>query len=125
MRRILHQRGFFDTVAPVNFNTIATPHIGLPKYPTVLSSITTFFGPKLLSRTGEQFYAVDKWSKNGRPLLEVMSDPGTSACRFRMRVRVANAENCPSPCMHTKVAYSSKLSLASSTSAYMPTLSTT
>jgi hypothetical protein len=32
-------------------------------------------GPKLLSRTGGQFYAVDKWSPRGRPLLQVLADP--------------------------------------------------
>ncbi len=55
---ILLQRGFFENVTPVNLNTIATPHIGLPKYPTVISSLFSYLGPKLLSRTGEQFYVV-------------------------------------------------------------------
>ncbi|OBZ73942.1 hypothetical protein A0H81_06114 [Grifola frondosa] len=41
----------------------------------MISSLFAFLGPKLLSRTGEQFYVVDKWSANGRPLLEVMADP--------------------------------------------------
>ncbi|KAJ7722437.1 putative serine esterase-domain-containing protein [Mycena maculata] len=72
---VLRQRGFFENVAPVNFNTIATPHIGLPRYPSFFSSVTSFLGPKLLSRTGEQFYCADKWSAKGRPLLEVMADP--------------------------------------------------
>ncbi|EEB87657.1 hypothetical protein MPER_14929, partial [Moniliophthora perniciosa FA553] len=27
---ILYQKGFFKTVTPVNFNTIATPHLGKP-----------------------------------------------------------------------------------------------
>ena len=72
---ILHQRKFFDTVTPVNFNTIATPHIGLLAFPTLFSRLTNTLGPKLLSRTGEQFYGVDKWSERGRPLLEVMADP--------------------------------------------------
>ncbi|KAI0766616.1 putative serine esterase-domain-containing protein [Trametes elegans] len=72
---ILHQRGFFNNVTPVNFNTIATPHVGLPRYPTLISSVANYLGPKLLSRTGEQFFLVDKWSQNGRPLLEVMADP--------------------------------------------------
>ncbi|KAJ6493567.1 DUF676-domain-containing protein [Mycena vitilis] len=72
---ILRQRGFFEHVAPVNFNTIATPHIGLPRYPTFFSSLASVLGPKLLSRTGEQFYCQDKWSANGRPLIEVMADP--------------------------------------------------
>ncbi|KII87708.1 hypothetical protein PLICRDRAFT_42219 [Plicaturopsis crispa FD-325 SS-3] len=72
---ILHQRQFFKDVSPINFNTFATPHIGLPRYSSVLSSLFHTLGPKLLSRTGEQFYCVDKWSANGRPLLEVMADP--------------------------------------------------
>ncbi|KAF9563081.1 DUF676-domain-containing protein [Agrocybe pediades] len=72
---VLHQQHFFDTVEPVNFNTIATPHCGLPRYPSFFSSLTQTLGPKLLSRTGEQFYCADKWSPKGRPLLVVMADP--------------------------------------------------
>ncbi|KAG6861328.1 hypothetical protein C0995_001307 [Termitomyces sp. Mi166 len=72
---ILHQRGFFTKVVPTNFNTLATPHIGLPRYPSFFSAVTSSLGPKLLSRTGEQFYLVDKWSASGRPLIEVMADP--------------------------------------------------
>ncbi|KAJ3713816.1 putative serine esterase-domain-containing protein [Lentinula raphanica] len=77
---ILAQQGFFsedspDYMIPLNFNTIATPHIGLVKYDTFFSTLTRKLGPKLLSRTGEQFYCVDKWGKSGRPLLDVMSDP--------------------------------------------------
>ncbi|KAF5316535.1 hypothetical protein D9619_006440 [Psilocybe cf. subviscida] len=72
---ILYQQKFFDKVKPVNFNTIATPNCGLPSYPTFFSSVKSLFGPRLLSRTGEQFYCVDKWSPTGRPLLVVMADP--------------------------------------------------
>ncbi|KAI0058962.1 DUF676-domain-containing protein [Artomyces pyxidatus] len=72
---ILHQRKVFETITPMNFNTIATPHIGLLVYPSMISKIFSFLGPKLLSRTGEQFYGVDKWSKNGRSIIEVMADP--------------------------------------------------
>ncbi|KAF9269058.1 DUF676-domain-containing protein [Marasmius fiardii PR-910] len=72
---ILHQKRFFDNVIPVNFNTIATPHLGLPKYPNFLSYMGNVMGPRLLSRTGEQFYCVDKWSNTGRSLLEAMADP--------------------------------------------------
>lgn len=75
---ILSQKGFFEKVQPINFNTIATPHIGLPRYPSWVSSLFSALGPKLLSRTGEQFYSVDKWSPSGRPLLVVMADPGQS-----------------------------------------------
>ena len=76
---VLHQRKFFENVTPVNFNTFATPHIGLPRYPNFFSALANSLGPKLLSRTGEQFFAVDKWSPSGRPLLAVMADPGTVA----------------------------------------------
>jgi hypothetical protein len=72
---ILHQQDFFKDVSPVNFNAIATPHIGLPRYSSLFSMLSSRLGPTLLSRTGEQFYSVDKWSSTGQPLLEVMADP--------------------------------------------------
>ncbi|CAE7229666.1 unnamed protein product [Rhizoctonia solani] len=76
---ILYQRGFFRTVKPVNFTTFSTPHLGLPRIRGFIGGLMHKLGPKMLSRTGEQFYAVDKekWSpddKQGRPLLEVMAD---------------------------------------------------
>ncbi|KAJ3811128.1 putative serine esterase-domain-containing protein [Lentinula aff. lateritia] len=99
---ILTQRGLFspdspDVIVPVNFNTIATPHFGLVKYNSFFSAISHTLGPKLLSRTGEQFYCVDKWGKSGRPLLDVMSDPNLifyqSMAQFK-HVRIyANALN--------------------------------
>ncbi|KAJ8589939.1 DUF676-domain-containing protein [Rhizopogon salebrosus TDB-379] len=72
---ILHQSKFFETVKPVNFTTMATPHIGIPRFPSTFSSISAFLGPKLLSRSGEQFFCVDKWSPRGKPLVEVLADP--------------------------------------------------
>lgn len=74
--RILHQNKFFEKVMPVNFNTIATPHVGIPRFPSTFSAIASYIGPRLLSRTGEQFFCVDKWSPRGRPLLDVLADPG-------------------------------------------------
>ncbi|KAH9971656.1 putative serine esterase-domain-containing protein [Lactifluus volemus] len=72
---ILNQREFFSTVAPVNFNTMATPHIGLLLYPSTMSKCSSFIVPRFFSRTGKQFYGADKWSKTGKSLLEVMADP--------------------------------------------------
>ncbi|KAF8273138.1 putative serine esterase-domain-containing protein [Lactarius quietus] len=72
---VLHQRQFFATVTPVNFNTMATPHIGLLKYPSFRSKLSSIFVPRFFSRTGEQFYGVDRWSNTGKSLLEVMADP--------------------------------------------------
>ncbi|CAE6428701.1 unnamed protein product [Rhizoctonia solani] len=76
---ILYQRGFFRNIKPVNFTTFATPHLGLPRIRGLVGTMMHKLGPKMLSRTGKQFYGVDKdiWSpddKEGRPLLEVMAD---------------------------------------------------
>jgi len=73
--RILHQNKFFEKVTPVNFNTVATPHVGIPRLPSTLSAIANYIGPRFLSRTGEQFFCVDTWSPRGRPLLDVLADP--------------------------------------------------
>ncbi|KAL5512876.1 hypothetical protein ACEPAH_3274 [Sanghuangporus vaninii] len=72
---ILYQRRLFSSITPVNFTTFATPHIGLLRTSSIWSSILATLGPKLLSRTGEQLYAVDKWGASGRPLLEILADP--------------------------------------------------
>jgi hypothetical protein len=72
---VLRARNFFDTVAPVNFTTFATPHIGVPRYPGFLSSIVFRVGPRMLSVSGEQFFHTDSWGTTGRPLLAVMADP--------------------------------------------------
>ena len=73
---ILHHRKFFDTVTPVNFTTIATPHLGLLKYSTWYSKLTNALGPTLLARTGSQFYAKDHYAETGRPLVDIMADKG-------------------------------------------------
>ncbi|THV05529.1 DUF676-domain-containing protein [Dendrothele bispora CBS 962.96] len=94
---ILLQKGFFDNVTPVNFNTLATPHLGLVRYPSFFSTVSSKLGPKLLSRTGEQFFASDKWSTTGRPLLDIMSDPDfvfyQALARFQTIRIYANATN--------------------------------
>jgi hypothetical protein len=87
---VLYQRKFFDTIQPVNFNTFATPHIGLPRYDSFLNKMFRTLGPKLLSRTGGQFYTVDKWSPKGRPLIEVMADPGETP-PYSLRIIILNS----------------------------------
>ena len=84
---ILHSRKFFETVKPVNFTTFASPHIGLPRYRSLISAFTAMVCRKLLSRTGEQFYGLDKWGKGGIPLLEVMANKGVPDFCFRMGMR--------------------------------------
>jgi hypothetical protein len=72
---ILYHRGFFDTVVPMNFATIATPHLGLLTYPNWFSKLSSSLGPKMLGRTGLQFFAKDQYADTGKPLIEIMADP--------------------------------------------------
>ncbi|KZT55843.1 DUF676-domain-containing protein [Calocera cornea HHB12733] len=92
---ILQTQNFFDRVTPSAFYTFAAPHIGLPRYPSFYSSLTYTLGPRWLSRTGEQFYAIDSWGSTGRPLLEIMADPEgvfyRGLERFGRRCLYANA----------------------------------
>ncbi|KAH7108317.1 putative serine esterase-domain-containing protein [Auriculariales sp. MPI-PUGE-AT-0066] len=71
---ILQAQGFFQTVEPVNFCTFATPHIGILGDGSFWRRFLEFMGTKLLSRTGKQFFAQDKWSPDGKPLLAVLAD---------------------------------------------------
>lgn len=95
---VLHARtpSFFDSVEPCNFTTIASPAIGIPRFPGRMSAVLNTLGAKLLSRTGEQLYAGDDYH-SGKPLLEVMSQPGTSfydaVMRFKHKSIYANSMN--------------------------------
>ena len=73
----LHSRSpsFFDNVEPVNFTTFASPAIGIPTFPTVISKVFNYCGARLLSRTGEQIYAADDYLA-GKSLIEIMAQPG-------------------------------------------------
>ena len=76
--RVLNEKKFFNTVKPVNFATFATPNIGIVNTGFFFSSLGFKLGPKMMSRTGPQFYGVDSWSSSGQPLIEVLADPGAS-----------------------------------------------
>ncbi|KZV78671.1 DUF676-domain-containing protein [Exidia glandulosa HHB12029] len=71
---ILYAQDFFRDIEPVNFTTFASPHIGILDYGTLWTRTMEFVGTRLLSRTGEQFFAKDKWSPDGQSLLLAMSD---------------------------------------------------
>lgn len=71
-------------------------HYGIPRYSeslfsapppviysmskdTLLSTTLCWLGARIMSRSGEQLYVVDKYSEDDpRPLLEIMADPRTS-----------------------------------------------
>lgn len=83
---ILQQNNFFNKVQPVNFATIATPHIGIPRSPgSLFSRIVRAVGANMLGSTGQQLYALDDWAGTGRPLLEVMADKGAYSESERSR----------------------------------------
>jgi Putative serine esterase (DUF676) len=73
---ILHQRNFFATVTPVNFYAFATPHAGIPRYPSLLAKFLFSVG-KTFGRTGQQFYMMDEWGTSGKPILTVLADHGS------------------------------------------------
>ncbi|ADV24636.1 lipid particle protein [Cryptococcus gattii E566] len=75
---LLHSRSpsFFHRHKPIAFSTIASPHYGIPRYNTLLSTVLCWLGARVMSRSGEQLYVVDKYSDDDpRPLLEIMADP--------------------------------------------------
>ncbi|WRT64856.1 uncharacterized protein IL334_001792 [Kwoniella shivajii] len=75
---LLHSRqpSFFDIHHPVSFSTISSPHYGIPKYNTLLSTVLGFLGARVMSRSGEQMWVKDTYSdEDQRPLLEIMADP--------------------------------------------------
>ena len=76
---ILSQKGFFKSVNPVNFTTVATPHLGQVVSKSFRSKLFAYFGKRFLSRTGEQLYWIDNWAKSGRPLIDNLADPGMFA----------------------------------------------
>ncbi|ODO09056.1 hypothetical protein I350_02655 [Cryptococcus amylolentus CBS 6273] len=75
---LLHSRSppFFERHRPVSFATLSTPHYGVPRYNTFLSTTLCWLGARILSRSGEQLYVADRYSdEDPRPLLEIMADP--------------------------------------------------
>lgn len=68
----------FETVEAVNFTTFASPAIGIPRFPSFVSRATSYLGARILSNTGQQIYVEDDYL-NGKPLLELMAQPGESA----------------------------------------------
>ncbi|GIL46461.1 hypothetical protein Vafri_3450 [Volvox africanus] len=93
----LFSEGYFDHVMPLNFITIATPHLGAWRQTTsAIHRLMDLPAPEALSRTGTQLYLKDAtpW---GPPLLCVLSHPGLNfmaALRsFKNIVAVANVRH--------------------------------
>ena len=41
---VLHHAGFFEKITPVNFTTFTMPHVRLPRYPSLISALSSTLG---------------------------------------------------------------------------------
>ncbi|EFJ45813.1 hypothetical protein VOLCADRAFT_93914 [Volvox carteri f. nagariensis] len=88
--------GFFSAIAPVNFLTIATPHLGCWEHPSSMSQLAyNSILPWTLSRTGRQLLLADRWLEpEGLPLLAAMARPDcafhAALAAFSKRVLLAD-----------------------------------
>mmetsp|Transcript_6267 Transcript_6267/g.13747 ORF Transcript_6267/g.13747 Transcript_6267/m.13747 type:complete len:475 (-) Transcript_6267:741-2165(-) len=93
----LHVQGFFNDVKPVNFVTIATPHLGAWQFPaSIFRKIFNAMVPVISSHTGYQLMLQDK-AAFGIPLMCNMVDPDLpfmqALAAFQNLVLLANAKN--------------------------------
>eukprot|EP00160_Parvularia_atlantis_P019218 Unigene7438_Nuclearia_a/m.22880 Unigene7438_Nuclearia_a/g.22880 ORF Unigene7438_Nuclearia_a/g.22880 Unigene7438_Nuclearia_a/m.22880 type:complete len:448 (+) Unigene7438_Nuclearia_a:60-1403(+) len=93
----LHQLGTLDTIEPVNFVTIAAPHLGIRRMPGyVFNHVFNWVSSRAVSHSGAQMALDDTYHK-GLPLLVYMSLPDSIFIkgfeRFRNRVLYANTVN--------------------------------
>jgi hypothetical protein len=92
----LYHLGYFEHIEPVNFVTIASPHLGTQK-PTQysMSRFYNFLQKSVLTRVGKQFTMEDKYFED-KPLLLTMADPAFDFFKglrmFKQRVIFANID---------------------------------
>ncbi|RLL98237.1 hypothetical protein CFD26_105356 [Aspergillus turcosus] len=95
---LLHARGWFDKLEPVNFTTFVSPHVGV-RMPLkgLRDHIFNHLGARTLSTSGRQMFMVDEFRDTGRPLLSILADPNSifiqALRKFRNRSVYANIVN--------------------------------
>ncbi|KAI8928451.1 putative serine esterase-domain-containing protein [Entophlyctis helioformis] len=95
----LFASGLFDTVRPVNFITIATPHLGsYVLAPTTGAHVYNVLQEAALVRVGKQFLLKDSFTDEiSVPILLAMSDPALcfyqALAQFKNRALLANMRN--------------------------------
>ena len=103
---LLHAKGWFDKVKPVNFTTFVTPHLGvrtpLKGYSNHLWNV---LGARTLCMSGRQLFMIDSFRDTGRPLLSVLADPNSifihALALFENRCVYANIVNDRSAVFYT------------------------
>jgi hypothetical protein len=103
---LLHHKGYFDRITPVNFNTFVTPHLGVRTPLTGYANhLWNVLGARTLSASGRQLFMIDDFRDTGRPLLSVLSDPDSifihALSRFQRRSLYTNIVNDRSAVYYT------------------------
>jgi Putative serine esterase (DUF676) len=103
---LLHSRGWFEKIRPVNFTTFASPHLGV-RTPLrgYANHIWNVLGARTLCMSGRQLFMIDKFRDTGRPLLSVLADPHSifihALKKFENRSLYANIVNDRSAVFYT------------------------
>ncbi|RYP59562.1 hypothetical protein DL769_008470 [Monosporascus sp. CRB-8-3] len=103
---LLHAKGLFDQVEPVNFTTFVTPHLGV-RSPSRgwHNHVWNVLGARTLSMSGRQLFTIDNFRGTGRPLLAILADPDSifmsGLKRFKRRTLYANIANDRSAVYYT------------------------
>ncbi len=103
---LLHSKGWFDKIEPVNFTTFATPHLGV-RTPLLgfHNHLWNVLGARTLSMSGRQLFTIDSFRGTGRPLLSVLADRDSifirALSKFKNRVLYTNIVNDRSAVYYT------------------------
>jgi len=103
---LLHSKGWFERIQPVNFTTFATPHLGV-RTPLLgyHNHLWNVLGARLLSMSGRQLFTIDSFRDTGRPLLSVLADPDSifiqALGKFKHRSLYCNIVNDRSAVYYT------------------------
>ncbi|RYO95210.1 hypothetical protein DL766_006171 [Monosporascus sp. MC13-8B] len=103
---LLHAKGVFDQVEPVNFTTFVTPHLGV-RSPSRgwHNHVWNVLGARTLSMSGRQLFTIDNFRGTGRPLLAILADPDSifmsGLKRFKRRTLYTNIVNDRSAVYYT------------------------
>jgi hypothetical protein len=103
---LLHSKGWFNKVEPMNFTTFATPHLGV-RTPLLgyHNHWWNVLGARLLSMSGRQLFTIDSFRDTGRPLLSVLADPDSifiqALAKFKHRSLYCNIVNDRSAVYYT------------------------
>ena len=95
---LLHSKGWFEKIEPVNFTTFATPHLGV-RTPLVgyQSYLWNSLGARTLSTSGRQLFLIDSFRDTGKPLLSVLADSDSvfvqALSKFKNRSLYSNIIN--------------------------------